>query len=94
MLVFRLESARPQLGVGTASEEMEPVQPLGSGLISVGIRMVVPLWPPNVISGAAGLILSSSPFAGGGRLPIPTPHQDWLINLLRVFSDPRWLAHY
>lgn len=27
----------------------------------------------NAISGAAGLILASSPFAGEGGLPIPTP---------------------
>ena len=54
--------------------------------------MAAPLWPPNAISGAAGLILAPSPFAGGGGLPIPTPHQDWLINLLRVFSDPNLLA--
>ena len=35
--------------------------------------MAAPLWPPNAISGAAGLILASSPFAGEGGLPIPTP---------------------
>lgn len=38
--------------------------------------------PPNAISGAAGLILASSPFAGEGGSQSPLPHQDWLHKLV------------
>lgn len=75
---------------------MEPVQPLGSGLTSVAIRMAAPLWPPNAISGAAGLILASSSFAGEDGLPIPTPPSGLAHKLVEGLQWPSLAgtAHY